>query len=570
MWEAMWHKAPISSVAVSSSGYIASAGYDNQVVLWRDLDRNSLSRGWHDHLVNQCEFSPNGDLLVTASSDYSARIWSVPDMRLRSILVGHSDDVMKAGFNLSGTLVATGSYDSTLKVWDLAGNCLSTLKGHAGLIEAISWSGDDLLYSCGTDRTIRRWNVGKSECEKVIETGDCDLDALVVRDSGAFLAGNDTGQIIAFDAEGIETNTFDAHQSGVKRLVLSKDRSSLLSLGYDQMAVLWSVQPNGFLKKMRETEYPDIVWARSADFYSDDHIVFSTFGSCFAILDLVNDTWDVSGIRPSVSLNAVCVDSTGYVNAIGDSGELQKDSEIIGGPKTLCNFLSVCGPRILTGGQTGRVYDAVTGKSLFHHNAPLNCGISLARDESWICAVGSYSGELILLRVNSEGSTDVIELKSVMNNAIKGISASSDGATLFAGSADGELVVLCGKTFERLASLENAHNGILNDCCTHHRGFATVSRDMTMKLWTNRLDAPVVVESRHPNSIKCISSNLAGTILASGSYGGTVELYDLTKNCFIGDLIRPTAAGISNIAWVESRNEFVAASYDGNLYSVGI
>jgi WD40 repeat protein len=71
----MHHVGPIAGVAAHGS-WIASAGYDNRLILWDATSRRALARSAHDHLVNACAFSHDGRYLVSASSDYSARIWS--------------------------------------------------------------------------------------------------------------------------------------------------------------------------------------------------------------------------------------------------------------------------------------------------------------------------------------------------------------------------------------------------------------------------------------------------------------------------------------------------------------
>ena len=66
------HHGPISGVSCFKSKYIATAGYDNQLILWNSETHQSIARSYHDHLVNQCQFSPCGEFLVTASSDYTS------------------------------------------------------------------------------------------------------------------------------------------------------------------------------------------------------------------------------------------------------------------------------------------------------------------------------------------------------------------------------------------------------------------------------------------------------------------------------------------------------------------
>ena len=150
-------------------------------------------------------------------------------------------------------------------------------------------------------------------------------------------------------------------------------------------------------------------------------------------------------------------------------------------------------------------------------------------------------------------------------NAIKGLA--TDGARLFSGSADGELAIIEIDSLEPVRLIKAAHDGILNSACAFNGAFATVSRDLTQRLW--REDRPPeVVETRHANSIKCVAADPAGRLIASGSYGGGVELYDTGAGAWRGPPVRPTAAGISGLAWDSSAGCFLACAYDGSIFRV--
>jgi hypothetical protein len=51
------HRSPISGIASIENKYVATAGYDNQVIIWDAVTGQSLARGQHDHLANHVRFS---------------------------------------------------------------------------------------------------------------------------------------------------------------------------------------------------------------------------------------------------------------------------------------------------------------------------------------------------------------------------------------------------------------------------------------------------------------------------------------------------------------------------------
>jgi WD40 repeat protein len=87
----------------------------------------------HTAGVSTARFAPNGSLVVTASADKTARVWSVDTGENVSVLRGHDDHVTDAAFSPNGTFVVTASFDGTARVWDTAtGRSLMVFRGHGG------------------------------------------------------------------------------------------------------------------------------------------------------------------------------------------------------------------------------------------------------------------------------------------------------------------------------------------------------------------------------------------------------------------------------------------------------
>jgi WD40 repeat protein len=120
--------------------------------------------------------------------------------------------------------------------------------------------------------------------------------------------------------------------------------------------------------------------------------------------------------------------------------------------------------------------------------------------------------------------------------------------------------------FSLVRRIQRAHTRIANACCETGQGhFASVGRDRQLRLW----DGPSceVYDSAHPNSVKCIAIDDTHSVVATGSYGGTLALFDLGTRQWRA-ITRPTHAGISSIAWDGQARRFLAASYDGQIYPV--
>src|SRR5690606_36602577 len=136
------HVAPISGVACWRNEFVATAGYDNKVILWDAATHLPLARASHDHLANQCVFSPCGRYLATASSDYTARLWRVADLSLAAVYSGPTDDVEMVAFRADGERVATASRDRRIRVFPRDGDLRHVLTGHAADVISVQWLTD--------------------------------------------------------------------------------------------------------------------------------------------------------------------------------------------------------------------------------------------------------------------------------------------------------------------------------------------------------------------------------------------------------------------------------------------
>ncbi|MGA4849518.1 WD40 repeat domain-containing protein [Streptomyces sp. G5(2025)] len=553
------HQGPISGIATQGGRYVATAGYDNQIILWEAKTRRPLARAVHDHLANQVTFSPDGRYLLSSSSDYTARLWTVPDLKLRAVLSDHDDDVEMSVFHPSRKLLATASRDHHVRVYDYAGTSVARFAGHRADVISVEWlTGSDELVSSSDDGTVKRWSLATGGLTADIDLDGVETDTIAITASGLVYAGNDKGEVVALADGG--TQAFPAHEAGIKRLVWNEEAASLVSLSYDRTLKIWRTgSADGRPVLARTAVLPAQVWPRSCAFLDQGTLVFGTFGSSYAVYDIARDAWDLEGVEPTSALNAVTV-AGGRVYTVGDSGVVHTDGKSAARTGSLCNFLVAVGGRVLTGGQLGRLFDAGTGAVLLEHRSPLNCAAAFERDGAPHVVVGAYTGEGLVLRVDEDEVRHIATLP-LHANAVKGV-AVSDG-TLFAVCADTAASWFRTDTLTETARLEGAHGRIANGCAALPGGrFASVSRDLKLRLWhgTEALPLP----TPHDHSIKCVAASADGRHIATGSYFGTLAVHDTVTGAW--HVTRPTTAGISSLHYDAATDRFLATSYDGGVH----
>lgn len=106
-----------------------------------------------------------GELLVSASDDFTLFLWN-PMVTDKPVcrMHGHQQLVNHVSFSPDGKLIASGSFDKSVRVWDgLTGKFLVRLLGHVGSVYQLAWSADSrMVASASKDSTVKLWNLNFS------------------------------------------------------------------------------------------------------------------------------------------------------------------------------------------------------------------------------------------------------------------------------------------------------------------------------------------------------------------------------------------------------------------------
>ncbi|MEM9493573.1 MAG: hypothetical protein AAGC55_30775, partial [Myxococcota bacterium] len=105
-------------------------------------------------------YSPQGELIITVSSDSTAILWDAETREPLHILDAHHRELWSASFNPRGSQVVTGSSDHTAIVWDTrTGQAVYRLDGHQGRVTWVAYSPDGrYIATASDDGSCRLWN----------------------------------------------------------------------------------------------------------------------------------------------------------------------------------------------------------------------------------------------------------------------------------------------------------------------------------------------------------------------------------------------------------------------------
>ncbi len=163
--------------------------------------------------IHAIAIRPQGDMIVSGSSDGALRLWDVATGQYLGVLLGHERWVSAVAFSPDGETIASASHDGTLRLWDSdSGELIRILKGHGGPVSHLAFSPDGgWLASASRDQSLRLWDV---------EWGTC-------------------------------CRTFTGHQGWIQAMAFSPDGQTLASGGHDQTLRLWDTQTGSRLSLLQ-------------------------------------------------------------------------------------------------------------------------------------------------------------------------------------------------------------------------------------------------------------------------------------------------------------------------------
>ena len=208
--------------------YLISGCKDGSIKLWNiqklkelkeDNDENEKmdlisineslsSKVVHDDEINAIKFSPNGKIFASGSYDKTIKIFEISknnDFNLIHTLSGHKKGVTDISFSPYAKILASCGTDKVIKIWNLVDySCLNTYEGHLSSVLKIDWiyRGTHLI-SGGGDGLIKLWNVKTSENILTLDAHDGKIWALDINKNNnidssplCFISGGTDGKII--------------------------------------------------------------------------------------------------------------------------------------------------------------------------------------------------------------------------------------------------------------------------------------------------------------------------------------------------------------------------------------
>jgi WD40 repeat protein len=154
--------AHIYSAAFAPEGKGLATGYATRLGLCDGTGDEVGKLEGHKGRVVALAYTPDGKLLASGSKDKTLRIWNVAEKREHRLHEGHKGSVTAVCFSANGQRLLSGGDDNTVRLWDVNKQLVQTFEGHSGPVSGVAFSPDgSFALSASHDKTMRMWRLPK-------------------------------------------------------------------------------------------------------------------------------------------------------------------------------------------------------------------------------------------------------------------------------------------------------------------------------------------------------------------------------------------------------------------------
>lgn len=260
------HEVEVTSVTFSPDGQLLiSCSYDKTVKVWdaRTLELKRTLSWPRNPTFDTVAFSPDGRFgasggevreRIAGEKELSRSgeicLWDAQTLALKRTLTGHAFTVSSVAFSHDSAMLASGSWDQTIKLWDVfTGELKVTLSGHNGAVNAVAFSPNgEIFASASEDQTVKLWNVQTGETTRTLAGHSSRALALAFSPDGQTIASGGGehqkwGEVKFWDARtGKLKQTLRGHGGAVLAVAFSPNGETLASGSSDSKIGLWSLQ----------------------------------------------------------------------------------------------------------------------------------------------------------------------------------------------------------------------------------------------------------------------------------------------------------------------------------------
>ena len=261
------YNSNVSIAALTPNGRFALLGDDHEIQLW-DLttgrffwtftwseNRNFWTFKGFASSRTSVAITPDGTIAVSGGSyDTQLRLWDLATGKCLRMFKGHTGDVHALSMTSDGRYVVSGGADKTLCLWELkTGKCVRIFEGHRKAVNAVAISPDDSLILSGGARSVRIWDLKTGKYLRRFRGHQDAVTAIAITPNGRFvISGSQDNTLCLWRlVSGRPLRNFVGHTDRITTVAITSDGSLAISGSSDNTLRVWDISKGMCLRILK-------------------------------------------------------------------------------------------------------------------------------------------------------------------------------------------------------------------------------------------------------------------------------------------------------------------------------
>lgn len=526
----------------------------------------------HAELVSSIAWSPDSQQLASGSWDQTVRIWQVASGEQLGE-IPHPDQVIALDWSPNGNMLASATWGSQILLWEPGTtNSLGELAGHRDSITHLAFSPDGALLASASTDSARLWHVERQQEAALLTDIPSERGNLRWSANGAqlLLTNLQESTVQVWNADGRERFVLDGMEYGVYDAVWSPDNALLITTSGDGAVQVWGGLVGRRLRLLPTFNFSSVP-VRLHWLADSNELLMVLDNGVLAVVDAEGRQVSARTAEHTAVSGAVAFSPDGTRLAIGHSdGSVRIHQAGRETPVVLPGHAygvtavswSPDGSALVSTSGDGlvRLWDVAQQAEQLQWPHPDGEVSALAWSPTEpIVAIADFAGHLWLWDVEAN---EIWADKQIHEDAVSQLAWSPDGSELASSGWDGVARIWQRQSGDELLTLAG-HTDAVRGVAWSPDGsrLATVSHDFTVRVW-DRVSGELIWQEAHQELATSVAWSDDGRLLATGGWDMTLRIWNADTGDPLAQL-HDHVGPIIALDWAPDGTALVSGSEDG-------